>query len=127
MASETTFDIWKVVFLMRKSEKKGPNSKRACCLIFKLFVVTCEVISPKMAPILDPVIFFLGFQPYKSLCKRCCTAIWGKAGGRSSPSSRSTLRLTGMRSLEERSTKYSCDHTICLKGEWCVLFYLYLL
>ena len=24
---------------------------------------------PKMAPILDPVNFFLGFQPYKSLCE----------------------------------------------------------
>ena len=32
-----------------------------------------------------------------------------------------------MRSLQERSTKYSCDHTICLKGEWCIWFYLYLL
>ena len=55
------------VFLMRKSEKKGPNSKRACCPIFKFFVVTREVIFPKMAPILDPVSFFWGFQPYKSL------------------------------------------------------------
>ena len=43
---------------MRKSEKKGPNSKRARCPIFKLFVVTREVIFPKMAPILDPVNFF---------------------------------------------------------------------
>ena len=25
MASETTFDHWKLVFFMRKSEKKGPN------------------------------------------------------------------------------------------------------
>ena len=43
---------------MRKSEKKGPNSKRARCPIFNFFVVTREVICQKMAPILDPVNFF---------------------------------------------------------------------
>ena len=43
---------------MRKSEKKGPNSKRAHCPIFKFFVVTSEVIFRKMAPILDLVNFF---------------------------------------------------------------------
>ena len=43
---------------MRKSEKKGPNSKSPRCPIFKFFVVTREVIFPKMAPILDPVNFF---------------------------------------------------------------------
>ena len=31
------------------------------------FVVTREVICRKMAPILDPVNFFWGFQTYKSL------------------------------------------------------------
>ena len=50
---------------MRKSEKKGPNSKRARCLIFKFFVVTREVICQKMAPILDLVIFF-GFSAFKA-------------------------------------------------------------
>ena len=43
---------------MRKSEKKGPNSKSPHCPIFKFFVVTREVICQKMAPILDPVNFF---------------------------------------------------------------------
>ena len=47
---------------MRKSEKKGPNSKRARCPIFKFFVLTREVIFPKMAPILDPVNFFWVFS-----------------------------------------------------------------
>ena len=28
MASETTFDYWKVVFLMSKSEKKGPQAMK---------------------------------------------------------------------------------------------------
>ena len=28
MASETTFDHWKVVFLMSKSEKKGPEAMK---------------------------------------------------------------------------------------------------
>ena len=53
---------------MRKSENKGPNSKSPRCPFFNFYVVTREVIFPKMAPILDPVNFFLGFQPYKPLC-----------------------------------------------------------
>ena len=51
------------VFLMRKSEKKGPNSKFPRCPIFKYFMVTREVICQKMAPILDPVNFF-GFSAF---------------------------------------------------------------
>ena len=47
---------------MRKSEKKGPNSKSPRCPIFKFFVVTREVICQKMAPILDPVNFFWVFS-----------------------------------------------------------------
>ena len=47
---------------MRKSEKKGPNSKFPRCPIFKFFVVTREVICQKMAPILDPVNFFWVFS-----------------------------------------------------------------
>ena len=50
------------VFLMRKSEKKGPNSKRARCPIFNFFVLTRGVICQKMAPILDPVNFFWVFS-----------------------------------------------------------------
>ena len=45
-------------FLMRKSEKKGLNSKSPRCPIFKFFVVTREFICQKMSPILDPVYFF---------------------------------------------------------------------
>ena len=59
---------------MRKSEKKGPNSKFPRCPIFKFFVVTRELICQKMAPILDPVIF-LGFQPYKSLWPKSLNAM----------------------------------------------------
>ena len=47
---------------MRKSEKKGPNSKFPRCPFFKFFVVTREVICQKMAPILDPVNFFWVFS-----------------------------------------------------------------
>ena len=57
MASETTFDHWKVFFHEEKCEK-GPISKSPHCPIFNFFVVTREVIFPKMAPILDPVNFF---------------------------------------------------------------------
>ena len=54
---------------MRKSEKKGPNSKSPRCPIFKFFVVTREVIFPKMAPILDLVSFFW----VSSLRSHCAT------------------------------------------------------
>ena len=47
---------------MRKSEKKGPNSKSPRCPIFNFFVVTREVIFQKMAQILDPVNFFWVFS-----------------------------------------------------------------
>ena len=47
---------------MRKSEKKGPNSKSPRCPIFKFFVVTREVICQKVAPIWDPVNFFWVFS-----------------------------------------------------------------
>ena len=68
MASETTFVHWKVFFFMRKREKKGPNSKFPRCPIFNFFVVIREVILQKMAPILDPVNFFFGFDPFGPLC-----------------------------------------------------------
>ena len=63
-------------FLTRKSEKKGPNSKRARCPIFKFFVVTREVICQKMAPILDPVNIFgvfslLGHCGKAEMSKNC--------------------------------------------------------
>ena len=57
------------VFLMRKNEKKGLNSKSPRCPIFKFFVVTREVIFPKMAPILDQVNFLWVF----SLKSHCAT------------------------------------------------------
>ena len=41
---------------MRKSEKRA--QKKPSLPDFQFFVVTCEVICQKMAPILDPVIFF---------------------------------------------------------------------
>ena len=62
------------VFLMRKSEKKGINSKSPRCPIFIFFVVTREVIFLKMATILDPVNFLWAF----SLTSHCAISdgIW---------------------------------------------------
>ena len=57
-------------FIMGKNQNAN-FSKRACCPIFNFFVVIREVILQKMAPILDPVNFFFGFDPYKSLCSEC--------------------------------------------------------
>ena len=61
---------------MRKSEKKGPNSKSPRCPIFKFFVVAREGIFPKMTPILDPVNFFGVF----SLISHCVPFYVGVQG-----------------------------------------------
>ena len=54
-------------FIMGKN-KNANFSKRARCPIFNFFVVIREVILQKMAPILAPVNFFFGFDPYRQLC-----------------------------------------------------------
>ena len=59
MASEITFDHWKVVFFMRKSE----NNSIFSLPDFQFFVVTREVICQKMAPIIEPVNFW-GFSAF---------------------------------------------------------------
>ena len=48
--------------------KNANFSKSARCPVFKFFVVIREVILQKMAPILAPVNFFFGFDPYRQLC-----------------------------------------------------------
>ena len=53
-------------FIMGKN-KNANFSKRAHGPIFKFCVVICEAILQKMAPILDPVIFFFVFDPFRPL------------------------------------------------------------
>ena len=50
-------------FIMGKN-KNANFSKRAHGRIFNFFVVICEVILQKMAPILDLVNFFFGFDRF---------------------------------------------------------------
>ena len=54
-------------FKMGKN-KNANFSKSPHGPIFKFFVVIREVILQKMAPILAPVNFFFGFDPFRQLC-----------------------------------------------------------
>ena len=58
MASETTFDHWKVFFSWGKVRKRALTQNSLVARFSIFFVVTREVICQKMAPILNPFNFF---------------------------------------------------------------------
>ena len=89
-------------FIMGKNQNAN-SSKRVRCPILKFLVVIREVILQKMAPILPPVIFFFGFQPYKSLWFSYRKAVirpqnmpktsdWGVCGARGFPNGRPEIK-----------------------------------